>query len=45
MSMGYCGNAIFEIPDENTLMYLYCSYNLILEDYKEYMENIMGKSL
>ena len=43
MSMGYCGSAILEMADATTLVYLYCSYNLNLEDYKEHEEKYNGE--
>lgn len=43
MSRGFCASAILEMADENTLLYLYCSYNLNLDDYKEHMEKYNGE--
>ena len=43
MSIGYCGRAILEMADATTLLYLYCSYNLNLEDYQKHEERYNGE--
>ena len=43
MSLGYCGKAILEMADENELWFLYYSYNLNLENYKEHIGKYDGE--
>lgn len=43
MSRGFCASAMLEVADATTLLYIYCSYNLNLDDYREHMEKYNGE--